>query len=154
MFDDKFLDSLFNKVFEFHMASPARSIIKRSDDGFTFTYNQDFKDGISIDFMAQRGEYWLACNGWHEHSEFIGLNANSSEEDKAQRGADQLASILNGQARLEVHRAGSIAYKWIMIFGESNNTTGLLLYPFWLRKSTKILKNNVPIQHLKNNPWK
>ena len=108
--------------------------------------------GFDVYFGVEEDEYHFSADQWHEHSEYL-LPDNLSDKEKARSAIDQLQSLLNGQASIDVHKAGKFAYKWTLCYGQTKNTTGLLFYPFWAKKSIQKLQNKGLSTKLNYNPW-
>jgi hypothetical protein len=98
------------------------SVFPASDDGFT------------VSLTVNPGSYTVSFNGWHEDFQ--------SEEE----ALNYFAFGLSSDCRLKEYRRGSFAYKWTVESKETGgwvegDTTGLFLFPFWMRKEIRCLQN-------------
>lgn len=104
--------------------SSSISVFPTSDDGFTvgLTVNQD--------------SYTVSFDGWHE---------NFQDKEEA---LNCFAFGLSPDCRLKEYRRGNFAYKWIVESKENggwveDSTTGLFLFPFWMKKEVRYLQNDL-----------
>lgn len=78
----------------------------------------------------------ISFEGWHE------------EFDDTEEALNVFALGLSNECRLRECRRGSFAYKWTVEYLENGewieqSTTGLLLFPFWMKKSVRYLQNDL-----------
>ena len=109
---------------KFESNSSSVSVFPTSADGFTvgLTVNQD--------------SYTVSFDGWHE---------DFQDEEEA---LNCFAFGLSSACRLKEYRRGNFAYKWTVESKENgkwveDGTTGLFLFPFWIRKEVRYLQNNL-----------
>ena len=100
------------------------SVFPTSDDGFT------------VSLTVNSGSYTVSFNGWHE-------DFRSEEE-----ALSCFAFGLSSDCRLKEYRRGHFAYRWTIESKEGgewveDGTTGLFLFPFWLRKDIRYLRNDL-----------
>jgi hypothetical protein len=100
------------------------SVFPISDDGFTV--------GLSVN----RDSYTVSFDGWHEDF-----------QDK-EEALNCFAFGLSSDCRLKEYRRGKVAYKWVVESKENgewveDGTTGLFLFPFWMRKEVRYLQNTL-----------
>ena len=100
------------------------SVFPTSDDGFT------------VSLTVNQKSYTVSFNGWHEDFQ--------NEEDALNRFAFGLSS----ECRLKECWRGSFAYKWTVESKENgewveDSSTGLFLFPFWKKKESRYLQNNL-----------
>ena len=100
------------------------SVFPTSDDGFT------------VSLIVNSDSFTVSYNSWHEDFQ--------SEEE----ALNCLAFGLSPDCRLKEYRRGNFAYKWTVESKENgkwveDSTTGLFLFPFWLRKEVSYLQNDL-----------
>ena len=100
------------------------SVFPASDDGFT------------VSLTVHSDSYTVSFNGWHEDLQ--------SEEE----ALNCFAFGLTSDCRLKEYRRGNFAYKWTVESQEhgewvEDGTTGLFLFPFWMRKEVRYLQNDL-----------
>jgi len=92
--------------------------------------------GFTVGLVARQGSYTVSFNGWHEDYE---------DEEEA---LNCFGFGLSSECRLKEDRRGGIVYKWT-VQSKANgkwiedSTTGLLLFPFWMKKETRYLQNDL-----------
>ena len=92
--------------------------------------------GFEVGLVVLGGTYSVSFNGWHE--EF------KSMDDAMKCFAFGLSSA----ARLKVCARGKVEYRWTLQHKVDGNwqdesSTGLLLFPFWLKKHAYYLQNDI-----------
>jgi len=109
---------------KFESSSSSISVFPTSDAGFTvgLTVNQD--------------SYTVSFDGLHEDF-----------QDK-EEALNCFAFGLSSDCRLKEYRRGKFAYKWTVESKENggwveDGTTGLFLFPFWMRQEVRYLQNNL-----------
>lgn len=109
---------------KFESSGGSISVLPISSDGFTvrMTVNQD--------------SFTVFFNGWHEDF-----------QDK-EEALDCFAFGLSSECRLKEYRRGNAAYKWTVESRENgewvgDSTTGLLFFPFWLKREIRYLQNTL-----------
>jgi hypothetical protein len=94
--------------------------------------------GFVVEFSMNRDSYSVAFEGWHE---------NFADQSEA---INCFAFGLSDKCRLKEYRRGNFAYKWTVEFldGEwtEESTTGLLLFPFWRKRTVRYLQNSLVIE--------
>ena len=90
--------------------------------------------GFAISLAEAPGRYTVAFEGWHE--EF------TSEAE----ALECLSFGLSDACRLRVERRGAVAYRWTVEARDGDrwredSTTGLLLFPFWRRRTVEYRQN-------------
>lgn len=106
-------------------------------DASSITVLPSSPNGFSVSIEANLGNsYTISFEGWHE------------EFEDAEEALNVFALGLSDECRLREHRRGSFAYKWTMESFEDGewteqSTTGLLLFPFWMKKSVRYLQNDL-----------
>ena len=80
--------------------------------------------------------YTIFFDGWHEDFE------------DPEEALEAFAFGLSDECRLKEFRRGRFAYRWTVESWEDGrweeqSTTGLLLFPFWMKKSVRYLQNNL-----------
>jgi hypothetical protein len=108
------------------------------DTGDAITVKAQTPDGFDVAFRADGDEYTVQMAGWHAHFDL-------SQRETA---LNCFAFGLSDSARLEVYSRGGRDYLWTLESLEDDgwrpdSTTGLLLYPFWRRKTVRYLRNAV-----------
>ena len=93
-------------------------------------------NGFTVGLAVNQNSYTVSFDGWHEDFE-------SREE-----ALDCFAFGLSSECRLKEYRRGNFAYKWTVESKENGGwveegTTGLLLFPFWMRKEVRYLQNDL-----------
>lgn len=94
------------------------------------------EDGFSVSLFENNPGYAVHFEGWHE--EF-------SDQDEA---LNCFAFGLSDQCRLEIMKRGQFEYKWTLQHLVEGNwveesSTGLMLVPFWRKKTVVYRQNNV-----------
>ena len=102
------------------------SVLPASDTGFT----------VGFEVGLGHSRYTVSFNGWHEHFGDAG------------EALECFAFGLSDECRLEEHRRGKFAYRWIVESKQDgkwipDSETGLLIFPFWIRKEVVYLQNNL-----------
>ena len=106
-------------------------------DASSITVLPNSPEGFSVSLgVNPGGGYTISFDGWHE--EF---------EDK-EEALNVFALGLSDECRLQEHRRGAFAHKWTMECLEDGewteqSTTGLLLFPFWMKKAVRYLQNDL-----------
>ena len=100
------------------------SVFPTSDDGFT------------VSLTVNPDSYTVSFDSWHEDFE--------SEEE----ALNCFAFGLSSDCRLKEYRRGNFAYKWTVESKENgewveDSTTGLFLFPFWMKKEERYLQNDL-----------
>ena len=100
------------------------SVFPTSDDGFTVSLN------------VNPNSYTVSFDGWHE---------DFQDEEEA---LNCFAFGLSSDCRLKEYRRGRYAYKWTVEAKENeewvtDSSTGLFLFPFWMKKESRYLQNNL-----------
>lgn len=137
------INVFLSQVERLNIAPLTRSNFRRTNDSLYFSYEPNQPRGFSVQAQLQEGEFWLDCEGWHEHFAIEG----GSEEKFAQSCLEKLITLLNGQTTLKVSKAGRWPYKWELIYKyaddkhESLGVTGLLVFNYFGRRQTYTLKN-------------
>ena len=101
------------------------TVLPLSEEGFTVELTVNGADSYTISF-----------NGWHE------------EFQDREEALNVFALGLSTHCRLREYRRGRFAYKWTVDFKdgdewEEQSTTGLLIFPFWLKANIHVLQNNL-----------
>jgi len=94
--------------------------------------------GFEVEFSMNRDSYIVAFEGWHE---------NFADQTEA---LNCFAFGLSDKCRLKEYRRGNFPYKWTVEFldGEQwtkESTTGLLLFPFWRKRTVRYLQNSLVV---------
>jgi hypothetical protein len=93
--------------------------------------------GFVVEFSVNGDTYTVAFEGWHEN--FVDQN----------EALNCFAFGLSNKCRLKEHRRGNFPYKWTVEFREgkqwTESTTGLLLFPFWRKRTVRYLQNSLVI---------
>jgi hypothetical protein len=111
--------------------------VRFESDTSSITVFPSSPDGFGVTLLVNAVDsYTLSFEGWHEDFEV---------EEEAR---NVFALALSNECRLKEYRRGNFAYKWTLEFLEDGNweeqsTTGLLLFPFWMKKSVRYLQNNL-----------
>ena len=105
--------------------STSATVFPTSDDGFEVTLIVNSNDHYTIHF-----------EGWHE------------DFSNATEALNCFAFGLSSDCRLREYRRGNFAYKWTVEYKDQDEwieegTVGLLLFPFWLKCTTRLLQNNL-----------
>jgi hypothetical protein len=94
------------------------------------------EDGFEVGLVVHGSEYLVSFDAWHVElaSEAEALNL--------------FALGLSDHCRLKEYRRGAFAYKWTMEYladGEwtEDETTGLLVFPFWRKATMRYLQNRI-----------
>lgn len=92
--------------------------------------------GFPITLTERGGKYTVSFGGWREYFE--------SEKE----ALNCVAFGLSTACRLKVHRRGQREYEWtVEAFDDGNwvedSTTGLFLFPFWLKDEVQFYQNDV-----------
>ena len=100
----------------------------------SITVFPDSDDGFEVGLVVHGSEYLVSFDAWHVEP--------ASEEE----AMNLFALGLSDQCRLKEYRRGAFAYKWTMEYladGEwtEDETTGLLVFPFWRKATTRYLQN-------------
>lgn len=93
-------------------------------------------DGFTVSLVVSQDSYTLSFNGWHE-------DFQNKEE-----ALNCFAFGLSSDCRLKEYRRGRFAYRWTVESKEDgcwveDSTTGLFLFPFWMRKEIAYLQNDL-----------
>lgn len=105
------------------------SVFPTSDDGFT------------VGLTVNQNSYTVSFNGWHEDFQ------NQAE------ALNCFTFGLSTDCRLKEYRRGRFAYKWTVESREGgewveDSSTGLLLFPFWMKRESRYLQNNLIVARL------
>ena len=100
------------------------SVFPTSDTGFT------------VGLVVNRNSCTVSFNGWHE------------EFQNEEEAVNCFAFGLSSDCRLKEYRRGRFPYKWTVESRENgawveDSTTGLFLFPFWMRNECRYLQNNL-----------
>ena len=109
---------------KFESSGSAISVLPISNDGFT------------VSLMVNQDSYTVSFNGWHEDFE---------DQEEA---LNCFAFGLSSECRLKEYRRGNVACKWTVESKENgewvkDSTTGLLIFPFWMKKKIRYLQNTL-----------
>ena len=93
--------------------------------GSTITIEALSPDGFSVSLIEGTSEWIVHFDGWHEYFD---------TKDAAQ---NCLAFGLSDECRLEITLRGTFPYRWTVQSKtengwESDGTTGLIFFPFWI----------------------
>ncbi len=111
--------------------------MRYESDGSSITVFANSDNGFDVNLTIDGGNsYMVSFEAWHEETE---------SEDEA---VNLLALGLSNECRLKEYRRGKYSYKWTMeLFEEGQwaeySTTGLLLFPFWRKRSVRYLQNDL-----------
>lgn len=106
-------------------------------DASSITVAPNSPNGFSVAVAVNPGNsYTVSFEGWHE------------EFEDQEEALNVFALGLSDECRLQEHRRGAFAYKWTMEYLEDGkwieqSTTGLLLFPFWMKESVRYLQNHL-----------
>lgn len=105
-------------------------------DASSVTVLPNSPNGFSVDLTVNHNGCTVSFEGWHE------------EFEDQEEALNVFALGLSDECRLQEHRRGAFAYKWTMECLEDGkwieqSTTGLLIFPFWMKKSVRYLQNNL-----------
>jgi hypothetical protein len=116
-------------------------LAKYPDTSFRIEGNSIFvcpegENGFEVGLIQAEGEYTVCFEGWHE---------TFSNENEA---LNCFSFGLSTKCRLKEFRYGDFAYKWVVESNQKGSwieygTTGLLLFPFWRKKSVVYLQNQL-----------
>ncbi|MEZ0226773.1 MAG: hypothetical protein ACAH83_19605 [Alphaproteobacteria bacterium] len=93
--------------------------------------------GFPVEYFFDGTKHIVSFLGWHE------------ECDDQQKARACFLFGLSKKCRLQVWKRGGCQYKWIMEFQDESGTwkgdsvTGLLFFPFWLKKEVFFLQNDL-----------
>jgi hypothetical protein len=109
---------------------------KFESDGNSISVFPTSNDGFTVSLTVNQDSYTVSFDGWHE-------DFQDNEE-----ALNCFAFGLSSDCRLKEYRRGNFAYKWIVESKENDgwvedSTTGLFLFPFWMRKEVRYLQNNL-----------
>lgn len=101
------------------------TVLPVSEEGFSVALTVNFGNGYTVSF-----------EGWHE------------EFEDAEEAMNVFGLGLSDECRLREYRRGRFPYKWTVDFREDGqwveqSTTGLLLFPFWLKSEVRYLQNRL-----------
>lgn len=104
------------------------------DDWLEVTPSSD--KGFPVSLYDYGDELIVSFGGWHQ---------NFKDADEA---LDCFGFGLSSRCRLKVFCRGTFEYKWIVQSQDNgdwsdNDVVGLLLFPFWQKKTTKYLQNDL-----------
>jgi len=110
--------------------------VKYESDGNSISVFPTSGDGFTVGLTVNPDSYRVSFNGWHEDFQNEGEALNC------------FAFGLCSDCRLKEYRRGNFAYKWTVESKESgewveNSTTGLFLFPFWMRRVVRYLQNDL-----------
>lgn len=102
----------------------------------SITFIPDTEDGFEVRLVAQPNRYFVSYDGWHEEFE---------DENEALKC---FGFGLSEKCRLKVTQRGRMRYRWLLQINVDNEwrpetETGLIFFPFWLRKSERFLQNHI-----------
>jgi hypothetical protein len=105
-------------------------------DGNSISVLPISSDGFTVSLSVNQDSFTVFFNGWHEDF-----------KDK-EEALDCFAFGLSSDCRLKEYRRGNAAYKWTVESKENgewvgDSTTGLLLFPFWLKRKIRYLQNTL-----------
>lgn len=94
------------------------------------------KDGFIVSLVVGHDSYTVSFNGWHE---------DFKDYEEAIRC---FAFGLSARCRLKESLRGGMACQWTVEYQEkgewyADSSTGLLIFPFWMKKNTRYLQNNL-----------
>ena len=109
---------------KYESAADSISVFPTSDDGFT------------VNLVVHQNSYTVSFNGWHEDFQNV------------EEALNCFAFGLSSDCRLKEYRRGRYAYKWTVEAKENgewvaDSSTGLFLFPFWLKKESRYLQNKL-----------
>jgi hypothetical protein len=110
--------------------------LRADETGTSITVRQQQSEGFPVRLDEQRGGYTVSFAGWHE------------EFDSESEALNCFAFGLSESCRLRVLSRGSFDYHWtVQHFRDGawhdDSDTGLLVFPFWLRRHERYLQNHV-----------
>lgn len=94
-------------------------------------------EGFRVSLKAGENEYTVSYDdGWHDHF----------TDEKDALGCFFFG--LSEQCRLKILQRGDFPYRWIVEYFEEgqwrmDSETGLLLFPFWRKKTVRIIQNKI-----------
>ena len=93
-------------------------------------------DGFPVSFHEDGTSFIVGLGGWHEHF------------DSEAEALDCFAFGLSDRCRLRVTSGGGFEYRWTvqhLVDGDwrDESQTGLLLFPFWRRRTQRFHQNRV-----------
>jgi hypothetical protein len=110
--------------------------VRADETANSITVHPESRDGFPVRLDQHSRGYTVSFAGWHEEfeSEAEALNC--------------FAFGLSEACRLRVFSRGSFDYRWIAQHFKdgawhSDTETGLLVFPFWLRRHERYLQNHV-----------
>ena len=115
--------------------------VRYESDASSITVVPSSPDGFAVTLVVNAANsYTISFNGWHEDFE------------DAEEVLNAFAFGLSDECRLKEFRRGRFAYRWTMESledgrWEEQSTTGLLLFPFWMKKSVRYLQNNLLVRN-------
>lgn len=102
----------------------------------SITYLPHSENGFAVSLDVHSRGYTVSYDGWHE--EFL----------DEQEALNCFGFGLSESCRLKILQRGKMRYKWILQFKteqgwQSDSETGLIFFPFWLRKKERYLQNHI-----------
>jgi hypothetical protein len=112
--------------------------LRAEETATSITVQPESPDGFPVRLDQHSRGYTVSFAGWHEEFE-------SYEESEA---LNCFAFGLSERCRLRVLSRGSFDYRWIVQHFKDDawhddSETGLLVFPFWLRRRERYLQNHV-----------
>lgn len=111
--------------------------VRYEADASSITVFPTAPDGFSVDLTLNSGNsYTVSFDGWHE------------EFDDVDEALNIFALGLSDECRLRENRRGNFVYQWTVETLEDGrwqeqSTTGLLLFPFWMKRKIRYLQNKL-----------
>lgn len=93
-------------------------------------------NGFTVSLVVGQGSYTVSFNGWHE------------DFKDAEEAIRCFIFGLSSRCRLRESLRGAVACQWTVEYLEkgewyADSRTGLLLFPFWTKKTTRYLQNSL-----------
>jgi hypothetical protein len=103
------------------------------ENSITVFPNQE--TGFPVSLCVAQNRFTVSFKGWHEE-------LNNEEE-----ALNCFRFGLSNKCRLKVLSKGKFEYKWILEHKKENDwlqdsETGILIFPFWMKKSISYFQNN------------
>ena len=110
--------------------------VRAEDTGSSITVPPQSPDGFPVRLDQHSHGFTVSFLGWHE------------EFDSQDEALACFAFGLSEACRLRVFSRGSFDYRWIVQYWKDGSwhddwETGLLVFPFWLRRHERYLHNHV-----------
>ena len=109
--------------------------LRYDDTAHSITVHPSTPDGFPVSLYVRGDRYTVHFAGWHE------------EFDSESEALNCFAFGLSEQCRLRVSSRGSCDYRWTVQHcrdgaWRDDSEAGLILFPFWLRRSERYLQNH------------